>query len=162
MNFLKLFFCSAVFCLATSAFAAPKVELNTKVFHIIEVEENGQMVKRQVETGAVTAGEELIYRLQYRNSGDETATNVVLNNPIPESGVYVANSATAINSNVTFSVDDGKTYKQQNLLTYSVTQADGSVKQEQVSAEQYTHVRWVINDIAPGAAGEVSFKVLVK
>ncbi|MDH3251019.1 MAG: hypothetical protein OEQ47_18770, partial [Acidimicrobiia bacterium] len=45
-------------------------------------------------TGTVVPGQELTYRLSYVNSGSETATDVVLTDPVPTHATYVAGSAT--------------------------------------------------------------------
>ena len=58
---------------------------------------------------------------------------------------------------VTFSIDGGKTYKKPSLLTYEITNPDGSKEKRTASPEQYTNIRWQIPQVAAGAKGEAEF-----
>ena len=144
-----------------TAWAAPKVELSITAEKSVIVEENGQMVTKQVVATEVTAGETLTYTITYVNSGDENATNIAIVDPLPEGSSYIAGSASQTGE-LTFSADNGKTYKKPSLLTYEVKNSSGTTEQKVASPEQYTHVRWLIPVIAAGEKGSVSFQVLMK
>ena len=127
----------------------------------MSVTENGKTVTKRMpaDRGGTRRDDDL--HPQFENTGDETATNVVVNDPIPEGTAYVTGSATETGE-VTFSIDGGKTFKKPSLLTYEVTNPDGSKEKRTASPEQYTHVRWQLPAIPAGEKGEVSFRVQVK
>jgi len=162
MNTLKCIFTTAVIAallLPSTAWAAPQINMTLTAEKEMTIEENGQQVTRRVPATEIAPGEVLIYTINYENSGDETATNVMINNPIPEGSVYRPDE---ISDNMDFSIDGGKTYKKPALLTYEVTLADGTSEARIASPENYTHVRWRISEIPPGEPGTVSFKVEIK
>ena len=63
---------------------------------------------------------------------------------------------------ITFSIDDGKTFKKPSLLTYEVKNQNGAMEKRTASPEEYTHIRWVIDKIDAGAKGTVGFQVKIK
>ena len=144
------------------AFAQPKIEVSSTVEKEVTVEESGKSVVKRVTTDNTDPESDLFYTLSYVNSGDESAKNVAVVNPIPENAIYVAGSATGAGAKITFSIDNGKSYKKPALLTYEISNPDGSTKKLSASPEQYTHIRWVVDAIPAGANGEVRFKVTVK
>jgi uncharacterized repeat protein (TIGR01451 family) len=151
-----------LFFMPAAVLAQPKISVSmTAEKEVIEVI-NGKQVTKRVAAKAADPGEKLIFTLQYKNEGNEKATNVKVDNPIPENTVYVVGSGIGKNSNMLFSIDGGKTYKQPSLLTYEETLPDGKKVKKQASPEQYTHVRWVINEVLPGKDGTVGFQVRMK
>ncbi len=143
------------------AMAKPEIQLEMLVEKEVVVLEAGKEITRRVEAKTIESGNEIIYTIRYRNSGDATATNVVLNNPVPKDTVYVVGSATGSGTEITFSIDGGKSYKKPSLLTYEVDSAEGKVARK-ATPERYTHIRWIVEAIPPQAEGEVGFRVRVK
>ena len=152
---------AAVLLLPAAALAAPQVELAITAEKEVTVTEDGQTVVKRAPAAETAPGETVIFTIAYANTGDEAATNVVLNDPIPAGTAYVPGSATE-KGEVTFSIDGGETYKKPSLLTYEVTNPDGTKEKRTASPEQYTHVRWQIPEIPAGEKGEVSFRVKVQ
>lgn len=145
-----------------SAWAKPAVVLEmTSAREVMEMS-NGQEVRKIVPSVVIEPGQTLIYTLKYRNDGDEKATNVVINNPIPKDTVYLVGSATGLGSEIAFSIDGGKSFKQPTLLTYEIAAADGKIVKKMAAPEEYTHVQWLVKEIGPGQKGEVAFQVKVK
>jgi len=144
-----------------TAWAAPKINLLLTAEKDVVVEENGEKVTKRIEATEVIPGETLIYTISYENSGDESATNVAIVDPIPEGSSYIPGSASQVDK-LTFSIDNGKSYKKPLLLTYEVTDSTGNKEKKVASPEKYTHIRWVIPAIEAGGKGAVSFKVLMK
>jgi len=147
--------------LPAAAWAAPKVDLAITAEKEVVVEEDGKKVTKRVAAGEAAPGETIIFTIAYANTGDEKATNVVINNPLPEGTAYVPGSATEVGE-VTFSIDKGETFKNPSLLTYEITTPDGKKEKRTASPEQYTHVRWQLPEIPAGEKGEVGFRVQVK
>ena len=142
--------------------AQPKISVSmTAEKEVVEVI-NGKQVTKRVAAQSADPGQKLIFTLQYKNDGNEKATNVKVDNPIPDNTVYIVGSGIGKNSKMLFSIDGGKTYKQPSLLTYEETLANGQKVKKQASPEQYTHVRWVISEVPPGKAGTVGFQVQMK
>ncbi len=151
-----------LFFFSAAVFAQPKISVSmTAEKEVVEVV-NGKQVIKRVAAQTANPGEKLVFTLQYKNSGSEKATNVKVDNPIPDNTVYIVGSGIGKNSKMLFSIDGGKTYKQPSLLTYEETLPDGKKIKKQASPEQYTHVRWVINEVAPGKQGTVGFQVRMK
>lgn len=144
------------------AWAKPSLVVETSTALEVVEKVDGREVHRIVPTTQVEPGQTLIYTIKYRNDGDEKATNVVINNPIPKDTVYLVGSATGLGSSITFSIDGGKNFKQPTLLTYEITEPDGRVVNKVAAPEEYTHVQWIVREVAPGQHGEVSFQVKVK
>ena len=128
----------------------------------IVVVENGKQVKKRVAAVDQASGEVIIYTISYRNEGKEAATNVVLDNKIPDGTVYVNDSSKAAGAETLFSVDNGKTYKQPASLTYEITDKDGKKQQVKATPEQYTDIRWVVAKVPPGSGGQIVYELRVK
>lgn len=145
------------------ALAAPQISLLiTAEKDIVEVDDEGQQITRRVAATDTVPGDVLFYTIRYSNTGDETARNVQLDNPVPDATAYQANSAWGEGSDILFSIDGGKTFKKASSLTYQVTGADGQSENRQASPEQYNAIRWIIEEVAPGAEGSSGFSVLVQ
>lgn len=160
---IRLLLTPALLLLSFAAFAAPKVSMEVIAEkEIIEVDKKGKKTTKRVIADDTIPGDELFYTIRYRNSGDEPAAKVQLDNPIPKGAVYKVKSAWGNNSNILFSVDGGKTYKKPSSLTYEVKGADGKSELREVSPEQYRAIRWVIEQIPQNSEGSVGFSVLVQ
>ena len=143
------------------AFAAPKVVLDLKAEKEVKVVEDGKEVIKRVPADTVEPGQQVFYTLAYKNEGDTAAVNVEIKNKIPESTVYLLDSAWGEGAEIQFSIDKGKTYKQPSLLIYEVKGADGKVMQKKASPETYTDVMWVVKEVQAGKSGTVGFIVQV-
>ena len=145
------------------AIAAPQISLTVSAEkEITEVDDKGQQITRRVAATDTVPGDVLFYTIRYSNTGDEAARNVQLDNPVPDATAYQANSAWGEGTDILFSIDGGKTFKKASSLTYQVTGADGQSENRQASPEQYNAIRWIIEEVAPGAEGSTGFSVLVQ
>lgn len=154
----------AVFLLATPlvVWAKPAIVLEMTSAREVVEEINGKEIRKIVPATKFEPGQTLIYTIKYRNEGDEKATRVAINNPIPKDTVYVIGSAVGVGSEIAFSIDGGKSYKQPTLLTYEITGPDGKAAKKIAAPEEYTHVQWLVGVVEPGQHGEVSFQVKIK
>lgn len=144
--------------LPSGAFASALVSISMKAEKEVTVNKE----KKKVLVDTINPGDVIFYTLSYVNSGDDAATNAVLENPIPKNTVYVSGSAFGQNTDITFSIDNSKTFKKQSLLTYEVKMPGGKLEKRTASPEQYTHIRWTFNTIPARGTGQVGFQVRVK
>lgn len=145
----------------STVWAKPLVSVAITAEKEVTVVVKGEKVKRRVPIKTIKPEEVIFYTLSYINSGDEAATNAVLDDPIPQGSAYIPGSATGAGAEIVFSIDGGKTFKKPTLLTYEVKNPNGSVDNRTASPEEYTHVRWIIDKIPAGAKGKVGFQVRI-
>ena len=157
-KYIPLLIALALLLLSAEVFAKSLVSISMKA----EKEVTVNKVKKMVAANAVDPGDVIFYTLSYVNSGDETATNAVMDDPIPKGTVYIAGSAFGNGAEITFSIDGGKTFKKPSLLTYEVNLPNGKIEKRTASPEQYTHIRWTVSVIPARSSGQVGFQVRMK
>lgn len=145
--------------LLTPSLAFAQVELTTDMFKVVEIKkDNGTSKIEWVKPDNIVPGNKVGYRITVNNQGKEPAADIVLNNPVPENTIYVADSARGANSNIEFSVDGGKQYEKPAQL---FIQKDG--KKRPATAKDYTHVRWtLLSPLKAGDKSSVQYIVQVK
>ncbi len=143
---------------------SPQVLAQIEVTTVAEVEvtetnPQGEKIVKRTKANRIIPGTEVIYTITARNTGNEPADNVVVTNPVPAQTVYLDGSAFGAGTNITFSVDSGKSYNTANNLT--VKDATGNPRA--ATAEDYTHVRWTLQfSLQPGQEAPVWYRVRVK
>lgn len=143
-----------------SSMAMAEIQLTTVAeTEVTQRNPQGEEIIQRVPATRVVPGTEVIYTITAKNSGAETAQNVVVTNPIPEQTVYIAGSAAGPGTDITFSVDNGKTFHRSGELM--VQNASG--KPRRANAEDYTHVRWLLRfQLEPSDEAPVWYRVRVK
>ncbi len=162
MRIVLLLAAVALTTLPMDAWAKPDVKVSMTAEKQVTVVENGKTLVKRVTADTVESGQSLFYTLTVTNQGDEKAANVVLNNPLPEGTLYVANSAYGEGTKIVFSADGGQRYDLPHRLTVEVKQADGSVEKRIAAPEEYTHIRWTIAEVAPGTTVTLGYRTTVK
>ncbi len=142
-----------------AALAQPRLELRIEQLREVPDAQAGGV--RLVPASAVHPGDVVQYVLRYVNRGDAVARDAVIGDPIPQGTTYLAGSAAGEGAEVTFSSDGGKTYASAVRLTYEIKTPAGAVEKRIATPGDYTHIRWTLRAVEPGAAGAVSFKVRV-
>lgn len=160
---MRIFASLTALLLAASiqAHAAPGA-VEVKSIAEIEVEvvdsKGNKTLKRQPVVTAVP-GTEVIYTTTYKNLIAKPVGNIVINNPVPNDTAYKGGSAAGANTDISYSVDGGKTFATPDKLT--VKGKDG--KERPALASEYTHIRWAHKGELPaGKSGEVSFRAVIK
>jgi uncharacterized repeat protein (TIGR01451 family) len=150
----------ALFLLLLSAevFAKPLISVSMKAEKEVTVNKE----KKIVAADKVNPGDVIIYIVNYVNTGDEAAINAVLDDPIPKGTAYIPGSAFGKDSEITFSIDGGKTFKKPSLLTYEVKLPNTTMEKRTASPEQYTNIRWTVGVVPARGRGQVGFKVKIK
>lgn len=147
---------------ASLTWAAPKIEIVLTAEIDIKEVVNGREVTRRVPAAEAEPGQIIHYTLTYSNSGDAPATDVRLDDPIPQETIYVSGSAFGAGAVITFSADGGQTFQEETRVTYTVTGSDGSPSEKSASPDQYTHIRWTVGNVPVGFTGTAGFRAMVR
>lgn len=127
-----------------------------------EVEVVGVNGKKHLErqpANRVIPGSVVLYINTFENVSKKPVDGIATTNPIPANTEYQAGSAFGEDTEMTFSVDGGKTFAAPDAL--KIKAADGSEQLAKASA--YTHIRWVYKKQLPaGAMAEVGFRATIK
>ena len=161
-NFVRVTIVLAGLLLPVTVFAKPLVSVSIKAEKEQTVVVKGEKVIKRVAAANVDPGDVIFYTLNFVNSGDEAATSAVIDDPIPNGTVYLPGSAFGKDAEITFSIDNGKSFKKPSLLVYELKGANGAKEKRTASPEEYTNIRWVIGKIDAGAKGTVGFQVRIK
>jgi uncharacterized repeat protein (TIGR01451 family) len=139
--------------------AADSIELSmTAQEQTVQVDADGHSKTVLVAPTSVIPGDIIVYTTHYKNNGAETATNIAITNEIAKEMRYIAGSADNSYTTLTYSVDGGKHFDAEQDLV--VATEDG--KERPATANDYTHIRWQISELKPGAKGSVSYKARVR
>lgn len=138
----------------------PRVQLNLSADK--KVVQNNQTSWQSLQGNVVVQpGDVIRYNLVGENKGGSPAKKLVFTQPIPKGTVYVINSATNNNTKISFSIDGGKTFVANP--TIQVKLANGKVETRPAPAEQYSFVRWNVQQpVNPKASVKVSYQVKVR
>ena len=161
-RYISLLAILAFLLLPMGALAKPLVSVSITAEKEVTVVKSGQKMTKKIAAAKIEPGDVIFYTLNYINSGNEAATSVVLDDPIPLGTVYLPGSAFGNDAEITFSIDNGKSYKKPSLLVYELKSANGAKEKRTASPEEYTNIRWVIARIDAGAKGTVGFQVRIK
>jgi len=107
-----------------------------------------------VEPDTIVPGDRLVFGTAYANKGADAVSNFVVTNPLPEAVRLAPDADKAL----TVSVDGGKTWGV--LATLSVKNPDGTTRP--ATQDDVTHVRWVLESIAPGASGRLTYPAIIR
>jgi uncharacterized repeat protein (TIGR01451 family) len=144
------------------AWAKPEVTVAITAEKEISVVENGQTIVKRVAADTVESGQTIFYTLTVTNSGDEKATNVVLNNPLPDGTTYVGDSTFGEGAKIAFSADGGNHFDTPSRLTVTIKKTDGSMQKLTAGPERYTDIRWTLAEVPPGKTLTLGYEAIVK
>jgi uncharacterized repeat protein (TIGR01451 family) len=130
---------------------------------IAEVElravENGHEISKLAPADRVVSGDWVIYTLEVRNAASTTVRAPTVTYPVPEHMSYVAESAVGPATDVSFSVDGGRSFDAAENL--KIQDADG--QRRPAVAADYTHIRWQLkNSLKANSVAFVRFRARVK
>ncbi|MGA1791425.1 MAG: hypothetical protein ACMUIM_08060 [bacterium] len=140
------------------AFAQEAGHIELKCLAESEIEvfnEKGEKEILRVKAAKVVPGDAVIYTIYCTAIGQEPVNDIVINNPVPEHMAYEEGSALGDGSEISFSIDQGKTFDSPENL--KVKDAEGN--EHPAIAKEYTHIRWILkHDVKPGQTGQVCFR----
>jgi uncharacterized repeat protein (TIGR01451 family) len=148
------------FGLCTVAADNGKLDITIKAERQIEIiGEDGKKTFKLEPAEKVLPGDLIVYTIRYENRGTEAATSIAIRNPIPKQMRYREGSAAGENSEISYSVDSGKTFGKASQLI--VVNDDGSTRP--AVAEDYNVILWTLRDpVAPGQNGYASYQAQLK
>lgn len=118
-----------------------------------------EVIRVDASSVNIAPGDTIIFSTRYSYQGAQPATNVVINNPLPEHMLYLDGTAEGKGTRIEFSVDQGKTFAAPDKLKVKDTEG----KERLAGAADYTHIKWTFEKaIENNARGSVSFKAKVK
>lgn len=160
-NFKKI-----TFALAIAAFALPALPLSAqasdnpvaltgdvKAVKVV-TEADGTERTELTEPSTIIPGDRLMFGTNYSHNGSEPVTNFTVTNPLPAAVRLAPDADPALD----VSVDGGKTWGVLAALT--VANTDGSARP--ATHADVTHVRWVLESIAPGATGRLTYPAIIR
>ena len=157
----KLIYIGILFILAAfSNQVLAQIELKTIAeIEVTETDKQGKKIVKRTAPTTVVPGTEVIYTITAKNTGAEPADNIVVTNPVPKETTYIGGSAFGAGTNITFSVDGGKSFDKAKNLTVK----DKAGKTRTATAQDYTHVRWTLQfKLQPGQEAPVWYRTRVK
>jgi uncharacterized repeat protein (TIGR01451 family) len=117
---------------------------------IAEVEQSSQVHGRDTTklspADRVVSGDTVIYTLEVRNTAPTSVSRPVVTYAIPTHMTYTSDSAVGPGTEVTYSVDAGRSFDTPENL--KVQQPDGQLRA--ATAADYTHIRWQLKNTLKG------------
>lgn len=149
---LTLMLAAALLGVSNAAIADIESELVT--YRIVT--EDSEEIRE--ETNAVSPNDVIEYELRYTNVSERPITGLRIVGPIPTETTYIANSASAsIMTSLEVSIDGGTSFAAEPLIV-----TDSSGTQTEISADEYTQIRWnSLVGIQPGETHVFTYRVVV-
>jgi len=130
---------------------------NKAMKQVITTNDKGEREVTFVEPKTVIPGDVILYTIEFENVSNDSASNIVIDDPMPNNSYYRDGSATGKNSDIRFSVD-GKNFDVAEDLF--VTEAGN---RRLADAKDYRSIRWIYTvPLKPGEKQSVSFKTQIK
>jgi uncharacterized repeat protein (TIGR01451 family) len=135
-----------------------------KVRSIAEVEvtligKDGQKEIRRITPDKAVPGTEVIFTDTFENVGNQSASDIVISNPIPANMDYREGSAFGKECSIAFSADGGKKFGPPDAL--KIKDAEG--KERTALPKEYTHIRWIYQGhLSAGKSGAVGFRAAIR
>ncbi len=160
----SLFTATLLALLSGFSLAAYAADGAIKVTSVAEVEvatvgPDGKKTLRRATPEKAVPGTEVFYTNTFENVGRQAASDIVINNPIPNDTAYKAGSAFGKDAVVVFSADGGKTFDVADKVQVKGT--DG--RQRAALPSEYTNIRWIYKgQLQPGKSSAVGFHAVIK
>ncbi len=118
-----------------------------------------QLVEKYVPFTKALPGDLVIYTIEYSNTGDAPATDLLITLPVPAEMTYVAGSADHPDASLTCSVDGAQTFGR--LETLTITNPAGLSRPAR--AEDVTALRWLrTRPLDAGASARLQYAAVLK
>jgi len=143
--------------------AGPEIVVNVSVAReVLTKDADGREKVELREVDSTGPGDTLVYTITYTNKGSEPARNTRIVDPVPSGTRLVPGSWEAPGTEVSVSVDGGKTFHPYPVRR-AVTTNDGRTVEKDVDPALYTHLRWTATEpLPPSETRSATFKVQVR
>jgi uncharacterized repeat protein (TIGR01451 family) len=139
-----------------------KLDLKTTAEKEIKVTKEGKSTTKRIPLDKANPKDIVVYTITYSNAGKGPILDAVIVDPLPAGVRYINDTAEGKDAEITCSIDNGRTWQKPPAMI-EFRKPDGSLEKKPAPPEMYTHIKWAIKKpVAPGQAGQVSFKVTVK
>ncbi len=106
-------------------------------------------------------GDTLRYSITASNVGDGLMTSAEIVDPIPAGVTYVAESAKGVDTEISFSINQGSTYMPWPPY-YTVRNSKGILIKRTASTDLISHIKWALtDDLKPQEYSSLEFLVVV-
>jgi hypothetical protein len=148
---------------ASAASASPKLELKmSSAVQVVTPNENGEASVTYTPGDSAQPRDRVLYTIEYRNAGDETAKKVSMVGAISPNAAFVQVVDGGSAAEIRFSADGGKTFATPPFK-FSTRDADGKSVTREATADDYTHIRFTLTGpVAPEASGHVGYLVQIR
>jgi len=137
------------------------LEVKNQAFKVVEgVDEKGKKVIThvQVDEASIIPKDQVIYVTTVKNIGTEPAENIVVTNPIPPQLSYIEGTAKGKATDISFSVNQGKSYHQPENIVIKTKQGTSRTAQ----AKDYNSIQWVyLSKLKPGKETTMSYQAIL-
>ncbi len=156
---LALFVLIVLLCSSAQADTGKGITLKVMVEQeVLVTGKNGNRERKRVSATKVVPGDEVIYTIHYLNNSNKPAENVFISIPIAEHTRYRSDSARGGDTDISFSVDGGKSFGAPDELVVPLKNG----RKRPATADDYTHIKWRFNvPVPPGASGAVSYRAVL-
>jgi uncharacterized repeat protein (TIGR01451 family) len=109
-------------------------------------ESHGRETTKLIPADRVVSGNTVIYTLEVRNTASTSVPRPVVIYAVPEHMTYTPDSAVGPGTDVTYSVDAGRSFDVPENLT--IQEPGGQLRA--ATAADYTHIRWQLKNALKG------------
>ncbi len=143
--------------ISSVAFAAEEqIKVWSKAETKVTVEKDGKKTEKKIPAVKVLPGKIVYYTTEFKNISKKSVDGINIINPIPKLTQYVSKSAYGENTDISFSIDGGKSWSTPDKLKKKGK--DG--KMVVAKAADYTHIRWKHKGpLQSGKTGKATFQV---
>ena len=127
----------------------------------IKTKKNGKVVKVIENAVKVAPGQDVTFKIVYKNTGSQPAKDVVIKNPVPKHTVFKSGKTTS-GDPLEVSVDNGKKYGALKDLKVR-EKINNRTKRRAALAKDVTHVRVRLTKaLKPNESGELKIRTTLK
>jgi uncharacterized repeat protein (TIGR01451 family) len=125
----------------------------------VRIVEQGREITRLAPADRLVSGDSVLYTLEVHNAAATSAHAPTVTFPVPQHLSYVAESAVGPGTEISYSVDGGRSFDAPENL--KVKDSDGQL--HTAGAADYTHIRWQLKNALKGnSVAFVRFRARVK
>lgn len=158
---------TVLLCGAAQAAAQGGEALSLKLSMLLvkTVKVDGKVTEQLLpNSGSVNPGDVISQVVSVRNTSAKAMRDLPVQLPVPKNTVYLAPEKGLDSTKTQYSIDGGKTFAAAPLKkTITVTENGKSVQKEvEVKPGEYTAVRWIVAELAPGKSLELGYRIQVR